>query len=406
MTLTRRQMLRRSAALGCCLAANPLVTPVTLASAPSDNRLVVIILRGGLDGLDLVQPRGDAGFAALRPDSGTALDLDGFFALHDGLASLHPLWQAGQLGFVHAVSTPYRDRRSHFDGQDMLEAGTGMDALGRNRSGWLNRALAHLPGAASRTAYAIGRADMLLTRGAAPVANWAPDAALTLSSQAELLLERVMHDDPLFRDATLEAIALSATDLGGAMTATDTTTSGDMMNAMSESVRAARKGTQPETIARFAATQLRAETRIAAFSLGGFDTHSRQERSLPRALGPLSTAILTLQAELGPLWARTTIVAVTEFGRTARLNSSGGTDHGTAGAMLLAGGAVRGGRVVADWPGLAEADLYQRRDLRPTRDLRAHLAWLLAGLYGLDQTTLEAEVFPGLDMGTDPRLIL
>ncbi|UXX84382.1 DUF1501 domain-containing protein [Roseovarius pelagicus] len=404
MTLTRRQMLGRSAALGCCLAANPLVTPVTLASAPSDNRLVVIILRGGLDGLDMVQPRGDADFSALRPGMPNAKDLDGFFALHDGLSPLYPLWQEGQLGFAHAVSTPYRDRRSHFDGQDMLEAGTGMEAIGHSRSGWLNRALAHLPGADARTAYAIGRADMLLTRGAAPVANWAPDAALTLSSQAELLLERVMHDDPLFRDATLEAIALSATDLGSTA---DAATSGDMMNAMSESVRAARKGAQPETIARFAATQLRAETRLAAFSLGGFDTHSRQDRSLLRALGPLATTILTLQAELGAaIWERTTIVAVTEFGRTARLNGSGGTDHGTAGAMLLAGGAVRGGRVITDWPGLAETDLYQRRDLRPTRDLRAHLGWLLAGLYGLNRTTLETEVFPGLDMGADPRLIL
>lgn len=403
MTMTRRDMLRRSAAIGCCLAASPAVTPLTLASTPGENRLVVILLRGALDGLDLVQPRGDPDFARLRANAGKALDLDGYFALHRGFAPLYPLWQKGQMGFVHAVSTPYRDRRSHFDGQDLLEAGTGMDALGRNRDGWLNRALGLIPGAEARTAFTIGRSDMLLTRGPAPVANWAPDAALTLSSQAQLLLERVMHDDPLFRDATLEAILLSESELpaDGAPV-----TGSDMMNAMSDSVKAARKGARPDAIARFAAAQLRGQTRIAAFSLGGFDTHARQDRSLPRALVPLTQVIETLQAELGALWEKTTIVAVTEFGRTVRLNGSGGTDHGTGSVMITAGGAVHGGRVVADWPGLAQADLYQRRDLRPTRDLRAHLAWVLAGLYGLERSALESTVFPGLDMGPDPRLTL
>lgn len=178
-----------------------------------------------------------------------------------------------------------------------------------------------------------------------------------------------------------------------------------MMNAMAQSSRSARRGAAPSEIARFAASRLRGDTRIAAFSLAGFDTHARQDRSLPRALDRLTEAVLTLEEGLGPVWEKTAIVAVTEFGRTARLNGSGGTDHGTAGAMILAGGALRGGRVIADWPGLGEADLYQRRDLRPTRDLRAHLAWMLHPMFGISQADLTRTVFPGLDMGDDPKII-
>lgn len=397
--LSRRHFLTRSAALGCSLAASPLITPVTFASAPGEGRLVVIVLRGGLDGLDLLPPLGDPDLATLRPDRNAA-DLTGFFGLHPAMDPLRPLWAKGQLAFAHAVSTPYRDKRSHFDGQDLLEAGTGMDALGQTDTGWLNRLLAQIPGAEAQTAYAIGRSDMLLMRGPNDVSNWSPDAALTLSPQAELLLERIMHDDPLFRDATSEAIALSQSSISlGAIEAE--VGESDMRGAM----MAAKTGARPDAIASFAAQRLREETRIAAFSLSGFDTHASQSRGLPKALQRLTQAITTLHSDLGPIWDKTAVVAVTEFGRTARINGSGGTDHGTAGAMIMAGGALNRAQVVTDWPGLSEADLYQRRDLRPTRDLRAHLAWMLHPLFGTDRATLERVVFPGLDMGPDPRLI-
>jgi len=408
---SRRVFLTRSLALGCSLAASPLVTPVTLASAPWQNRLVVIILRGGLDGLDAVRPVGAPEFAALRapllqgpvPD-GT--DLDGFFALHPALMPLMPLWRAGQMGFAHAVSTPYRDKRSHFDGQDLLEAGT--QALGRKgvRDGWLNRLLQAVPGVEATTAYAIGRSDMVLTRGEAETANWSPEAALPLSPQAERLLDLVMHDDPLFRDATREAVALSQASL-----AAETGQGGQpedsagMMQAMADSMSAAGRGGGVEGVARLAAGRLREDTRIAAFSLGGFDTHAAQGRGLARALADLAAAILALRAGLGPVWDRTAVMAMTEFGRTARANGTGGTDHGTAGAMLFFGGALRGGRVVADWPGLAEADLYAGRDLMPTRDLRALAGWVMRPLFGLEAGLIERTVFPGVEMGPDPGLI-
>ncbi|NVK16016.1 MAG: DUF1501 domain-containing protein [Rhodobacteraceae bacterium] len=405
MTLTRRSLLTRSAALGCSLAASPLLTPVTLAAAPWDTRLVVIILRGGMDALDVVQPYGDPDYPGLRqslsggPDAGSA-DLDGFYALHPGLAPLLPLWRAGQLGFVQAVSTPYRDRRSHFDGQDLLEAGTA--GPGQAEGGWLNRLLQLVPGAEARTAFAIGQERMLLMEGGAPVSQWAPGAGLVMSPQAERLAGLLMEEDPLFHAALNEALELTRQDLslgaGGGVSDAE-----DMMMSMME----APKGKAHAEVAAYAAQQLRGGSRIAAFSLNGWDTHQRQANGLKNALGRLSETLLTLQSGLGPeAWGKTAVAAVTEFGRTVRENGTGGTDHGTGGAMLLAGGAIRGGRVLGRWPGLAEADLYDRRDLMPTADVRSPLAWLLHGLTGAGRSGLEGDVFPGLDMGSDPGLLL
>ena len=391
--LTRRLFLTRSAALGCSLAASPLVTPVTFAATPGDARLVVIILRGAMDGLGAVMPQGDPAYAGLRgalPEG--AADLDGFYALHPALAPLMPLWQQGQLGVVHAVSTPYRDKRSHFDGQDLLEAGITDLSAGLSRDGWLNRLLQHYPGVGTDTAYAIGRDALPILGGAAPVSRWSPEADLTLSPQALKLAELVMQEDPLFAAALAQAYDItSRPQMGGP-----------------DQPTAQGKGPSPEgRIAEFAAQQLSGAARIASFSINGWDTHDRQEAALTRALAKLSEVILTLRDGLGgPVWQQTAVIAMTEFGRTVRLNGTGGTDHGTGGAMILAGGAIRGGQVVADWPGLSEADLYARRDLMPTRDLRAHAGWIIQGLFGLDRGVVERTVFPGVDLGADPRLLL
>jgi uncharacterized protein (DUF1501 family) len=383
--LSRRQVLTRAGIIGCSLAASPLLTPVTFASAPWDTRLVVIILRGGMDGLDVVRPVGDPAFAALRPslDANMAeLDLDGYFALHPALAPLMPLWRAQELGFFHAVSTPYRDKRSHFDGQDLLEAGTDR-LIGGVRDGWLNRMLQQVPGIRADTAYAIGNNDIRVLDGAVPVADWAPDAQLGLSPQAMRLAELVMEEDPALHAALAEAHMLSA-----------------------DSTAAQAKGRPHAKIAAFAASRLKQDARVAAFSLGGWDTHRRQDRALPRSLAQLSETILTLRSGLGAeVWGKTAVVAMTEFGRTARENGTGGTDHGTAGAMVMAGGAVRGGRVTSRWPGLEADALYQERDLMPTADVRAPVAWIMRGLLGLDRAVLEGAVFPGLDLGVDQNLL-
>lgn len=381
--MDRRIFLKGLGVMGCSAAAHPLLTTLTLAAAPGENRLVVIILRGAMDGLDVVQPRGDAGLAAARPGVlAKAQDLDGFFALHDGLSGLMPLWQAGELAFVHATSTPYRDKRSHFDGQDLLEAGTGTDlAPAAQRDGWLNRLLSVLPGATSETAWSVGREAMPILAGAAPAESWAPDQDLAVSTPARSLLEHVYQDDPLFHQASATAFGLAGMEEG--------------------------EGEDTDLIADFVAERLRGPARIAAFSLTGWDTHKGQERAIRRPLDRLQRAILRLRDGVGPeVWGKTVVLAMTEFGRTVRQNGSEGTDHGTGGAMLVAGGAVRGGKVHGRWPGLDEAQLYDRRDLMPTSDVRDWAAQAMAGLFGLDRSVLERTIFPGLAMAEAPSLLL
>ncbi len=398
--LNRRLFLRGAALLGCSAAAHPWLTTVTLAQGArtlGDHRLVVVILRGAMDGLDAVQPLMEPDFARYRPNlgkAGDALPLDGRFALHARLGALMPLWQAGQLGFVHATSTPYRDKRSHFDGQDILEAGTGLDVpVPEVRDGWLNRMLQAVPGLQAETAYAIGREALPLLAGPAPARSWTPDLRLQLSAQSRLLLESVYHDDPLFRDAAQEAM-----DLAAALT----------RDAPSQPAAAgeAKKFADVDELAAFAAGRLRAEARIAAFSLAGWDTHRGQRGVLGGNLEKLARLVLQLQSGLGAEWNRTVVLAMTEFGRTVAENGTQGTDHGTGGAMLMAGGALRGGKVYGRWPGLAEADLYDRRDLMPTSDVRLWAAWAMRGLFGLDRAVLETAVFPGLDMGKNPQILL
>ena len=374
--------------VGCSAAASPLMTPVVLASAPWEQRLVVLILRGAMDGLDVVRPVGDPAYRAMRPTLAQGgLPLDGWWELHPKLAPLLPLWQAGEMGAVHAVSTPYRDRRSHFDGQDILEAGTGEEGLAGTRDGWLNRMLQAVPGIEAETAYAVGREQLRILAGAAPVSSWSPDARLDLSPQARRLLEVMYHDDPLFRAASAEALGI-VDELSGEGAGMDG-------GAVAGHVQ----------LAQFAAGRLRSDTRIASFSLAGWDTHGAQENHLGKALTVLGETILALREGLGPVWGQTAVLCMTEFGRTARENGSKGTDHGTGGAMLYAGGALRGGRVAGVWPGLGDSDLYAGRDLLPTRDVRAHAAWVMRGLFGLGRDVLEGAVFPGLDLGSDPGLV-
>ena len=396
-------MDRRAFLLGCSLAASPFLTPVSFAAAPGENRLVVIILRGAMDGLDLLRPVADPLLTKYRPrilGRDTGNDLDGFYALHPALSGLMPLWRDGDLGFAQAVSTPYRDKRSHFDGQDLLEAGTGTD-VAAVRDGWLNRLLQVMPGARSETAFAVGREEMRLLAGPAPVSSWSPDGRLDMSPQARLLLQEIYHDDPLFQDASLEAVEI-AENLG---LASDDSFALSRRDMRAQTKMAATAG-DADVLARFAARRLTEQARIAAFSLSGWDTHRGQPGGFARALGKLQGAILTLKSELGAHWDHTAVVAVTEFGRTVRENGTQGTDHGTGGALMMAGGAINGGRVFGDWPGLDEAQLYARRDLMPTGDVRAYPAWMMQGLFGIEKAALEAAVFPGLQLGRDPGVLV
>ena len=413
--MERRIFLRGLAALGCSVAAHPFLTTVTLAQSAGggaplgDHRLVVVILRGAMDGLDVVRPV-DPVLARLRPslaEGPPALPLADRFGLHPALGGLLPLWAKGELAFAHAVSTPYRDKRSHFDGQDMLEAGTGMDVtLGAAREGWLNRMLQAVPGLTSETAFAVGRDALPLLSGRAPSMSWTPEVRLALSAQSQLLLEHVWHDDDLFRESGMEAMQLAAE-----ASATVSDGEGEDMSMMAAGEPAMEMPRAPDMatidgLIDFAVSRLQGDTRIAAFSQSGWDTHRNQGRTLNGPLRHLERSVLRLSQGLGPeIWGKTILLAMTEFGRTVAENGTKGTDHGTGGVMLMAGGALKGASVMGRWPGLAEADLYQRRDLMPTSDVRAWAAWAMHHLYGLDRQVLETAVFPGLDMGDDPGFV-
>jgi uncharacterized protein (DUF1501 family) len=382
--MDRRSFLTGTLALGCAPAAMPLLTSATFASVPGEARLVVVVLRGGLDGLDLVRPLADPAWARLRPGATEGAALGNGFALHPGAPGLAPLFTAGKMGFVHAVATPYRARRSHFDGQDLLEAGTAADAPpDLRRTGWLNRLVGALPGARADTAFGLGREALPILAGPAETGAWSPESRLRLGAQGRALVSALYRGDPQFEGPAETALALS--------------------RALSPDAGGEGPLAEIDRFAAFAAARLREDTRIVALSLSGWDTHADQARALARPLARLERLVLQLRAELGPLWDRTGLLALTEFGRTAALNGSGGTDHGTGGVALFAGGALRGGRVLGRWPGLERP--LDGRDLEPTGDVRAVAGWALRGLFGLDRGLIEAALFPGLDLGADPGLL-
>ncbi|MDR6758556.1 uncharacterized protein (DUF1501 family) [Mycoplana sp. BE70] len=379
------ELSRRSFLAGaCCLAASPLATPVSFAAVPGDNRLVTIVLRGAMDGLALVQPHGDPALLRLRPklsltsDQGL-IDLDGFFGLHPFAAELMPLWRTNEVGFVHAISTPYRSGRSHFDGQDMLESGGA--AVQEERTGWLNRAIATIPRSSERKAIDVNTTSELILTGPNPVDVWSPRADLEFGLDEQAFFQRLYRNDPAFSTAMSEAVEA------------------DMF---SDVIYAGEKrGTGVADVAKLAAGMLSGEHRIASFSINGWDTHVGQDKTFKRPVTDLCTAILTLKAQLAPaIWQKTAVLAITEFGRTARENGSNGTDHGTGGLAILAGGAVAGGKVHGVWPTLKEGSLLDDRDLAPTMDLRQLAAAMLYQQFGIPARDLGKQIFPGLSLDT------
>lgn len=368
MGMDRRDFLGATALL--CSA------PVLYAQAATQRRFVFIIQRGAADGLNIVVPYADPAYArargALALEPGTLLKLDGSFALHPSLATLHRLHGDGQATFFHAVASPYRDR-SHFDGQNVLE--TGGRAPHQLKDGWLNRLLGQLPGAGA-TAVALSQAVPLALRGPAGVTTYAPS---TLPQADQDLMLRV--DQLYANDTQLHALwsaALEARDMAG------------------ES-RGAERRQDPSALGRAAAGFLaRADgPRVAMIETSGWDTHSGQPGRLASQLKALDGLVSGLQAGLGALWAQTVVLVATEFGRTVAANGTGGTDHGTGAAAMLVGGAVRGGRVIADWPGLRASDLHEGRDLKPTLGLEAVVPSVCAETFGLDPERLAAALFPG-----------
>jgi len=369
-----------------------------------DPRFLTIVLRGALDGLAAVAPVGDPdwiklrGKNALKPDGDKpALALDGFFALNPAMPKLHELYQSGEATFVHAAASPYRER-SHFDGQDVLES--GLAKPGAAETGWLNRALAALePGGAAnshgRQAFAVGPVAPLVVRGPARVLSWTPARLPPVSDETTMrLLDLYRHTDPTLARVLEERLELAAITRAEG-TAPDQAPA--VQGGGIEQVRAyfaEVAGAAGKFLARPDGP------RIGALALDGWDTHVNEGAvtgRLANLLGALDGAIAAIKTNMGDAWRETVVTLVTEFGRTARVNGNDGTDHGTATVALLAGGALKGGRVIADWPGLKDGDLYEKRDLKPTTDLRAVLKGVLKDHLRVEERALAANVFPGSD---------
>jgi uncharacterized protein (DUF1501 family) len=387
---------RRSVLLGLgavALAAGS-TSRLALASAPVDQRLVVIILRGAMDGLGAAPPYADPDYRSMRgalaiAEPGAAdgaLDLDGRFGLHPRLVTLKALHDRKQLILAHAIATPYRDR-SHFDGQDLLENGTRVPHGAAD--GWLNRALSVLNGS-GRSGIALGDQVPLILRGHVEVASWAPKTLPGADGDFVGRVEQMYQASPVLLAALESAVAadrMAAGALGSDRRAT--AGGGDRRGAGRVLAEAA---------GRFLAE--RDGPRIAVLEINGWDTHAGQgaaEGRLARALEELDAAADALRQSLGAAWDESAVLAATEFGRTAAPNGTGGTDHGTASCAFLMGGAIEGGRVLTDWPGLDRSRLYQGRDLAPTMDLRALAKGVLADHLGLPQDALARVVFPGSD---------
>ena len=374
-TLSRRRLIGAGS-----LAAAWAMMPKTAVSLSSrDPRFLCVVLRGALDGLAAVPPVGDPNYERLRQafslQGDAIIMLDGFFALNRHLRNLANLYMAHEALIIHAVATPYRDR-SHFDGQDVLETGLGGPG---GHDGWLNRAVHRMPSAGQvmpLQGLSIGPTAPLIMRGPAKTLSWQesrfPEANEDTSARVLKLYQALDDDLSVAMEAALDLDETASNGTGNPQSS--------LFNR--EMAAAARFLANPEG------------PRIAAISSDGWDTHARENPTsgrLARLLGQLDEGIATLKVGLGPVWRDTVVAFVTEFGRTAAINGTGGTDHGNGTIAILVGGAVNGGRIITDWPGLRSTDLLDQRDLKPTIDLRSVLKGVLR-----DQFEMPAEILKGV----------
>jgi len=385
---SRRALMSGLGGLALATSAGQLA----FARSTGQKKIVLVILRGAMDGLAAVAPYADPHY---RPARGRlALSLPGEvegvlpiaegFGLHPRLEFLHAEWRAAKLAILHAACSPYRGR-SHFDGQDVLENG-GDTAFGL-RDGWMNRALGLLPATASPKALAIGLASPTVLRGSTPYTSWTPPTQPDVPDSTIARLTDLYAGDTLLSPALAMALETSA-----------------LVETQATEGLERRRGAGGlggyRTLTQAAARILSAPGGPAAavISLDGWDTHANQgaaSGSLALRLQSLDAALASLKQDLGSTWHDTVVIVATEFGRTVSANGTGGTDHGAGGAAFLLGGSVRGGRMLGDWPGLAPAALLDGRDLSPVNDLRALFAGVLNQQWGLEAADLRSKVFSG-----------
>jgi uncharacterized protein (DUF1501 family) len=391
MNASRRRFLVGAGAL----AASAAIPDALFAYTGGSSRLVVVILRGALDGLAAVPPYGDANYASLHRElaisapgaADGALALNDTFGLHPSLTFLHDRFAAGELVVFDAIASPYRDR-SHFDGQNVLE--NGLTKPIGTADGWLNRALAALPRNGSRSggrapgdrAVAISQNVPLILRGEAAVISKSPQATPDVDEDLLTRLADLYSKDDWFSARLSEAMQTEKMVAGAA-----------------PDTAAVAYPNRVGAVAHMASELMRSDggPEIAVIEASGWDTHANQGGAkgvLATRLAGLDQGLKSLADGLGPLWQRTAVLVITEFGRTAALNGTRGTDHGTGGCAFLLGGAVRGGHVIADWPGLTRTALLDNRDLKPTLDLRSVFKAVLDEHMHVDATSLAKRVFP------------
>lgn len=413
--MNRRSLLGLGASLGICV--NFLGTQAFAASegALAKKKMVVVICRGGMDGLSVAPPVGDANYAALRgsiamrPDQ--VLKLDNTFGLHPQLDTVHRLALKGQARIAPAIASPDR-ARSHFEAQDVLE--TGSAKVYGSDTGWLNRTLEALAPVRKVEGLSVGATAPLILRGKVQAASWSPGRGIDETARLPTLLQDLYRNDPMLGPAFARGLE-TETMAQTAMTAMAVTP------AMNEMAAAAPSMTAPASMSPTPISSTGANDRqnragseaarklgstlggfmvqadgpqIAAISLDGWDTHANQAGQIATRLSYLDAVLDGLHTGLGAEWKNTVVVAVTEFGRTARVNGTGGTDHGTASTGLILGGALKPSGIVGDWPGLAQNALFENRDTAPTLDMRALFKGVLADHMGVDRTILEKQVFP------------
>lgn len=379
---TRRDFF--AGALGLGLSVQFLGSAAAHAGPLATRKLIVIVCRGAMDGLSATPPIGDPDYRALRGElalGDETLMLDGYFGLHPTMAAFHALAKGGEARIVPAIATPDR-ARSHFEAQDVLESGSAR--VYATTTGWLNRAVSAMAADRRVKALAVGATTPLLLRGPGESSTWSSGKALPAQARLPTLLQDLYRDDPglsraLARGLSTEAMAQAA------MTGLPATVQGDPRAA-------ARK--MGATLAGF---MLQADgPQVASLSLDGFDTHASQGAAtgqLAQRLSYLDSVIDGVHSGMGEGWRDTVVVVCTEFGRTARVNGTRGTDHGTASTALLAGGALKAGGIVGDWPTLKDAALFENRDLAPTLDMRSLFKGVLGDHMGVPRKALDATIF-------------
>ncbi len=380
MDLNRRMLLGSSLALGTASLALP---RIALAQGVGEKNLLFVMLRGAADGMAMAAPLGDPSYEALRgatlSEYEGARRANGFFAIHPAFEQVGMAFEAGEALLVHAAATSYRER-SHFDGQNMLE--TGATQPYAKSDGWLNRLAGMMlerDGEDAGRALAISATMPLALRGAAPASSYAPNNLPEASNEFKARVGLLYGEDQQLGELWSQALETQAmANMGGGDDGIRSLRDAHATGELTASLMRGRDG-----------------ARIAMVELGGWDTHANQLSRFRRNARALDTLLGAYRDGLGAEWANTMVVVVTEFGRTVRFNGTNGTDHGTGSAAMVMGGAVKGGRVIADWPGLRENDLFEARDLKPTIALESVLSGAIAEHMALDPELTMTQLFPG-----------